>query len=59
MVSLSNYESIDNSSSKLLAWCSKGSNRIKVVNLNEQKEEYANFEGVKLRNRGTNRHFEL
>ena len=57
MKSLSNYEDIDNSSSKLLAWCSRGSNEIKVIELDGKQEEYANFEGVQLRSRGIHRHY--
>ena len=45
---------IDDSSSKLLAWCSQASNKIEVVELDEKQEEYANFEGVQLLNRGIN-----
>ena len=48
MMSLSNYENIDKSSSKLLAWCSSESNKIKVIELDGKQEEYSNFEGVQL-----------
>ena len=53
MKSLSNYEKIDDSSSKLLVWCSQESNKIKVTELDEKQEECANFEGVQL-NEGVN-----
>ena len=53
MESHSSYEDINNSSSKLLAWCSREGNKIKVVELDEKQEEYASFEGVQLSNIGT------
>ena len=40
------------SSKKLLAWCSRGKNSIKVVELEGKQEEYASFEGVQLLNKG-------
>ena len=48
MKSLSNCEKIDESSSKLLAWCSWRTNKITVIELDEKQEEYASFEGVQL-----------
>ena len=54
MKSISNYEKIDDSSSKLLASCSQDSNKIKLTELDGKQEEYANFEGVQPRNIGTN-----
>ena len=57
MMSLSNYEEINASSSKLLVWCSAESNKIKVIELDGKNEEYANFEGVQLRNKGINKHY--
>ena len=56
MESLSNYENIDKSSSKLLAWCSQTGNKISVTELDGKQEEYANFEGVQLLNKGINRY---
>ena len=47
---------IDDSSSKLLAWCSGKSNKIKVVELDGKQEEYASFEGVQLLNNSINRY---
>lgn len=38
----------DSSPSKLLAWCSKGSNRIKIVDF-KTSQEHARFEGVQLK----------
>ena len=57
MMSLSNYKKIDDSSSKLLAWCSYDTNTIKVIKLDGKQEEYASFEGVQLRSRGIHRHY--
>ena len=48
MISLSNNEDTNNSSSNLLAWCSWGDNDIKVAELVGKQEEYAYFEGVQL-----------
>ena len=33
------------------------SNKIKVIELDGKQEEYANFEGVQLRNKGINRYY--
>ena len=56
MISLPNCEYTEDFSTKLFVWCSKGSNNIKIVELDEKKEEYAKFAGVQLLNKGTNRH---
>ena len=57
MMSLPNSENIDNSSLNLLAWCSWKVNKIEVIELEGKQEEYANFEGVQLRNKGINTHY--
>ena len=56
MISLSNDKDIDDSSSKLLAWCSSETNIIKVSELEGKQEGYANFEGVQLFNGGIYRY---
>ena len=58
-MSLSNYENTNGSTSKLLAWCSDESNKIKVIELDGKQEEYTNFEGVQLRNKSINKHIEI
>ncbi len=39
----------DKSSKKLLGWCEEDRNKIGVIDLNTQ-QNYANFEGVQLKN---------
>ena len=56
-MSLSNYENIEDSSSKLFAWCSRESNQIRVVELDGKQEEYANCYGVQLLNKSIDRHY--
>ena len=56
MMSLSDHQNTDNSSSKLLAWCSRDSNIIEVVEFDKEKEVYASFEGAQTLNTGTTRH---
>ena len=52
MESLLSYQNTDESSSELLAWCSTGDNKIKVVKLDGKQEEYANFDGAQILKRG-------
>ena len=54
MISHSNLKNIDDSSTQLLAWCSSWSNTIKVVELDGEQEEIANFRGVQLSNQSIN-----
>ena len=55
MKSLANSENEAESSSKLLAWSLQYSNQIKVVELDGKQEKYANFKGVGLLSKGTNK----